>query len=135
MCSNADLLSGTFFLFWCAGALVRWRTGGHELTTIREVFAEMLNSVDTPLNECIDILLDKMRLDPHFVEFYEWAGKNNVPIIVLSSGLIPIISALLEKLLGKLGPHLHIVANDAQSRDGKDLNEVGGWEVKYLDDR
>lgn len=104
-------------------------------STFREVFAEMLNSVDTPLNECIDVLLKKMKLDPHFVEFYEWAGANNVPIIVLSSGLIPIISALLEKLLGhKPGPHLHIVANDAQSRNGKDINDVGGWEVKYLDD-
>lgn len=96
----------------------------------------MLGSVDTPLNECIDVLLQKMKLDPHFVEFYEWAGANNVPIIVLSSGLIPIISALLEKLLGhKPGPHLHIVANEAQSRNGKDINDVGGWEVKYLDDR
>lgn len=100
------------------------------------MFADMLGSVKTPLNECIDLLCRQMKLDPHFVEFYEWAGANNVPIVVLSSGLIPIISALLEKLLGhKPGPHLHIVANDAESRDGKDINSEWGWQVRYRDNR
>lgn len=104
-------------------------------STFRDVFTDMLDSVKTPLNECIDLLCREMKLDPHFVDFYEWAGANNVPIVVLSSGLIPIISALMEKLLGhKPGPHLHIVANDAESRDGKDINSEGGWRIQYRDD-
>lgn len=95
----------------------------------------MLGSVKTPFNECVEILCKKMKLDPHFVEFYEWAKANNVPIIVLSSGMIPIIRALLEKLLGHRPDHLHIIANDVESRDGKHINTPGGWQIKYHDDR
>ncbi|KAL4896739.1 hypothetical protein BDV59DRAFT_199090 [Aspergillus ambiguus] len=103
--------------------------------TFRDSFREMLDSVKTPYNECIDQLRKNMRLDPHFVEFYNWAKENNVPIVVLSSGMVPIITALFETLLGgKMGDHLHIVANDVESRDGKDINTEGGWQIKYHDD-
>lgn len=95
----------------------------------------MLDSVKTPYNECIDQLRKNMRLDPHFVEFYNWSKENNVPIVVLSSGMIPIIRALFESLLGNTpDDHLHIVANDVESRDGKDINTEGGWQIKYHDD-
>lgn len=100
----------------------------------RDAFWNMLDSVKTPFNECIDLLLKTVKLDPYFVEFYEWAKANNVPIVVLSSGMIPVISALLEKLLGGKPDHLHVVANDVQSRDGKDINTEGGWMIKYHDD-
>lgn len=95
----------------------------------------MLDSVKTPFNECIEELLKTVKLDPYFAEFYEWAKANNVPIVVLSSGMIPIIRALLENLLGHKAEHLHIVANDVQSRGGKDINSEDGWEIKYHDDR
>lgn len=100
-----------------------------------DAFRDMLDSVKTPFNECIDELLKTIKLDPYFGEFYEWAKANNVPIVVLSSGMIPIIRALLEKLLGHKAEHLYIVANDVQSRDGKDINSEGGWQIKYHDDR
>lgn len=95
----------------------------------------MLGSVKTPFNECIDELCQKMKLDPHFVEFFEWAQANNVPVVVLSSGMIPIISALLQKLLGYKPDNLHIIANDVEGRDGKDINSHGGWQIKYRDER
>lgn len=96
----------------------------------------MLDSVTTPYNECIETLQQHMKLDPYFVEFYNWAQENNVPIVVLSSGMVPIISALFETLLGhKPGNHLHIVANNVASRDGKDINTPGGWQIKFHDDR
>ncbi len=87
--------------------------------------------------ECIQILKENMKLDPYFTEFYNWAKENNVPIVVLSSGMVPIISGLFEELLGhKPDPkHLAIVANDVESRDGKDINTPGGWQIKYHDDR
>lgn len=96
----------------------------------------MLDSVKTPFNECIEQLLKAVKLDPHFLEFYEWAKANNIPIVVLSSGMIPVIRALLENLLGQSpDEYLYIVANDVQSRGGKDINSENGWEIKFHDDR
>lgn len=96
----------------------------------------MLDSIKTPYNECIEYLKKNMKLDPYFVEFYHWSRENNVPIVVLSSGMIPVISALFEALLGgKPDDHLYIVANEVESRDGKDINSEGGWKIKYHDDR
>jgi 2-hydroxy-3-keto-5-methylthiopentenyl-1-phosphate phosphatase len=97
----------------------------------------MLDSVEPGFDVCIQTLKDNMKLDPYFVEFYNWAKEHNVPIVVLSSGMVPIISALFEVLLGhKPDPkHLAIVANNVESRDGKDINTPGGWQIKYHDDR
>ncbi|EAW10699.1 putative Phosphoserine phosphatase [Aspergillus clavatus NRRL 1] len=103
--------------------------------SFRDAFRDMLDSVKTPFNECIKTLQENMKLDPHFVEFYYWAKENNVPIVVLSSGMKPIISALFETLLGhKTDDHLYIVSNDVESRDGKDINTEGGWQIKYHDE-
>ena len=95
----------------------------------------MLDSVKTPFNECIEKLQQAVRLDPYFVEFSEWCKLRNIPIVVLSSGMVPIITALIEKLLGHRPEHVHIVANDVESRDGKDICSEGGWQVKFHDDR
>ncbi|KAI1979263.1 hypothetical protein LOZ53_001080 [Ophidiomyces ophidiicola] len=102
--------------------------------TFRDSFREMLDSVKNPFDECIQILCDKMQLDPYFAEFYNWAKDNNVPIVILSSGMVPIIHALLVKLLGHEPDHIQIVANQVKARDGKSINEVGGWEIVYHDD-
>lgn len=95
----------------------------------------MLDSVKIPYDECIRILRDNMKLDPHFAEFYYWAKENNVPIVILSSGMVPIIHALLVALLGHEPDHIQIVANDVKSRDGRDINSEGGWEIVFHDDR
>lgn len=97
----------------------------------------MLDSVKPGFAECVQVLKENMKLDPYFTDFYNWAKEHNVPIVVLSSGMAPIISALFEQLLGhKPDPkHLAIVANDVESRDGKDINTPGGWQIKYHDDR
>ena len=95
-----------------------------------------MDSIKTPYNECIKELTEKMELDPYFREFYLWAKEVNVPIVVLSSGMIPIIKALLDTLLGHdTDRTLTIIANDVESRDGKDINSEGGWQIKYHDDR
>lgn len=96
----------------------------------------MMDSVETPFNECIKLLTSKMELDPGFRDFYFWARENNVPIVVLSSGMIPLIKALLDSLLHQNAyDGLTIVANDVESRNGKDINSEGGWQLKYRDDR
>lgn len=94
----------------------------------------MLDSVPNPFDECKEVLKKNMKLDPHFVEFYDWAKDHNVPIVVLSSGMKPIISGLFESLLGHKPDNLSIVSNDVESRDGRDINTPRGWQIKYHDD-
>ncbi|KDB24386.1 hypothetical protein H109_03734 [Trichophyton interdigitale MR816] len=93
----------------------------------------MLDSIDTPFDECVEFLCQRVTLDPHFTEFYNWAKNNNVPVVVLSSGMVPIIHALLVKLLGHEPENIQIVANQVASRDGKDINSKGGWQIDFHD--
>ncbi|KID97908.1 phosphoserine phosphatase, partial [Metarhizium majus ARSEF 297] len=113
------------------------RQGNKDVLTgkmnFRDSFQEMLDSVTTPYNECIDILLKNITLDPGFKEFYDWSRENNVPIVILSGGMTPIIRALLDKLLGP-GWDIQIVSNDVRPREGKTINDKGGWRIEFHDD-
>lgn len=100
-----------------------------------DMFRQMLESINTPFDECIQILKTHMKLDPGFKAFYEWAKEHNVPIVILSSGMIPIIKALIEVMLGPETDNITIVANEVESRNGKDINSEGGWQIRYHDDR
>jgi 2-hydroxy-3-keto-5-methylthiopentenyl-1-phosphate phosphatase len=95
----------------------------------------MMDSVTAPYDQCITTLLDNIKLDPHFAEFYEWARAHNVPVVVLSSGMAPIIRALLVHLIGKIAEDIQIVSNDVASRNGKDINTEGGWKIVFHDER
>ncbi|GAB0132448.1 hypothetical protein EsDP_00000883 [Epichloe bromicola] len=99
----------------------------------RDSFQEMMDSVATPYDECTEILLQNIKLDPGFKEFYDWSRENNVPIVILSGGMTPIIRALLDKLLGP-GWDIQIVSNDVRPREGKSINEKGGWRIEFHDD-
>jgi 2-hydroxy-3-keto-5-methylthiopentenyl-1-phosphate phosphatase len=97
------------------------RQGNSDVLTgklhFRESFQEMLDSITTPFNECID-----------------WSRENNVPIVILSGGMTPVIRALLDKLLGP-DWDIQIVSNDVRPREGKSINEKGGWRIEFHDDR
>jgi 2-hydroxy-3-keto-5-methylthiopentenyl-1-phosphate phosphatase len=104
--------------------------------TFRNAFKEMLDSISLPLNECIEALLQNITLDEGFKEFYTWARENNIPVVVLSGGMEPIIRALLAHLIGEDGVKtLPILSNDVAPRSGKSLQDEGGWEIVYRDDR
>ncbi|KAK4100781.1 hypothetical protein N658DRAFT_426960 [Parathielavia hyrcaniae] len=101
----------------------------------RDSFRDMLDSISTPFDECIDILRRNITLDPGFKAFFDWARENNVPIVVLSGGMKPIIRALLAHMLGEEAVEtLQIVSNDVAPRKGKSINEAGGWQIVYHDD-
>lgn len=102
---------------------------------IRDAFKAMLDSVPLPFDECVRVLQNNIRFDPHFVEFYHWARGNNVPIVVLSSGMTPIIKALLHNVLGDKPDNIFVIANDVEARQGKQIDEAGGWQIKYRDER
>ncbi|KAI5463482.1 HAD-like domain-containing protein [Mariannaea sp. PMI_226] len=105
----------------------------HGRMHFRDSFVEMLDSITTPFPECLDILLKKITLDPGFKEFYDWAQANNVPIVILSGGMEPVIRALLDTLLGP-GWDIQIVSNNVAAREGKDITEKGGWKITFHDD-
>ena len=71
------------------------------VTNFRDGFIEMLNSITVPFPECVEYLKQHVQLDPGFADFYNWAHANNIPVVVVSSGMKPIIQALLTKLVGE----------------------------------
>ncbi|KAH8808885.1 HAD-like domain-containing protein [Xylogone sp. PMI_703] len=105
----------------------------HDRKSFRDSFKEMMDSITTPYNECIDLLKANIKLDPHFKEFYEWAKSENIPVVVLSSGMAPIIRALLVHYLGDAADEIEIVSNDVEPRHGKGINEKGGWQIVFHD--
>lgn len=96
----------------------------------------MLESWQLSFPDCIRILCANITLDPHFARFYEWSVAQGVPVIVLSSGMEPIIRALLQHLLGEEeGARIEIVANQPTPKPPlNDLNIQGGWTIEYHDD-
>ncbi|SCW02578.1 LAFE_0F09582g1_1 [Lachancea fermentati] len=97
--------------------------------TFREGFWEMLDSIDKPLPECIKVLEEHIDLDPGFKDTFQWAQENNVPIVVVSSGMKPIIKALLEKLVGPDSIHkIDIVSNEVE------IDAKNHWKIVYRDE-
>ncbi|KAL2267308.1 hypothetical protein VTJ83DRAFT_4585 [Remersonia thermophila] len=102
----------------------------------RDAFREMLDSITAPLDQCIEVLKKNITLDPGFKAFFAWAKENNMPIVILSGGMEPVIRALLAHMLGpEEADTLQIVSNHVATREGKkDVNEVGGWQIVYRDE-
>ncbi|KAG9537416.1 hypothetical protein KCU79_g20689, partial [Aureobasidium melanogenum] len=102
--------------------------------SFRDSFKRMMDSVKMPYDECIKYVSENVKLDPGFNDYLQWAIKNNIPTVVLSSGMEPIIRAILEKLVGENAKHIDVICNNIQARPGKQVNEEGGWELVYHDD-
>ena len=96
--------------------------------SFRDSFDEMLKSVTTPFPECVQLLLDNISLDPGFATFYAWCLSKDIPVVVLSSGMQPIIRALLTKLIGPTAEKIDIISNDV------DIHEDGSWDIVFHDD-
>jgi len=94
----------------------------------------MLDSIKAPFDKCIQYLVDNIEVDPHFKEFLQYAKASNIPVVVLSSGMEPIIKALLKALVGDEADDIDIVANGVTNRPGKKINEEGGWNIVFHDD-
>ncbi|VVT54595.1 uncharacterized protein SAPINGB_P004154 [Magnusiomyces paraingens] len=102
----------------------------HGRWTFRDAFHDMLESVDIPFPECITYLKQHVKLDPGFRTFYEWARENNIPVIIVSSGMHPIIHALLESLVGAdAAAEIQIVSNNVNIDEA-----TGRWTIVYRDD-
>ncbi|KAF4221700.1 hypothetical protein CNMCM8980_008643 [Aspergillus fumigatiaffinis] len=99
----------------------------------RDAFQAMLDSVRMPFNECLRIVQENIQLDPSFVNFYLWAKEKSIPIVILSSGMTPVIEALLVSLFAGKPSNIFVIANNVAPHNG--IDTVGGWQIKYRDDR
>ena len=94
----------------------------------------MIDSIPTPFPKCIELLCANVKLDPGFKAFYQWSRENEVPVIVLSSGMTPIIRGLLVHLIGPEANDIEIVCNEAVDRPPKTKDQENGWQIKFHDD-
>lgn len=94
--------------------------------TFQEGFTQMLESIDTSFPECIEFLLKNIKLDPGFKEFFHWCEAQGIPVVVVSSGMKPIIRALLKELVGEDAvQNIEIISNDVE------VKEDGLWHIVY----
>lgn len=106
----------------------------HGRRNFSDAFKEMLDGISLPFDQCIQSLLENITLDEGFKEFYTWTRDHDIPVVVLSGGMEPIIRALLGHLLGDDEVKtLPILSNDVSPRRGKGINDQGGWEIRFRD--
>ncbi|VEU22241.1 DEKNAAC103262 [Brettanomyces naardenensis] len=104
-----------------------------EKMSFREGFLRMLKSISDngySVDYCIEVLLKNVKLDPGFKPFLMWCKSNEVPLYVISSGMEPIINALLQKLIGEEADYIEILANDVKT----DPNDKAKWDIVYRDE-
>lgn len=101
--------------------------------SFRDAFKLMLDSVAAnghSLQYCIDYLREHIKLDPGFPETVQWCASNNIPLIVVSSGMNTVIETLIHNLLDpSLHPHIKVISNYVKSP-----NDKGSWNIVYKDD-
>ncbi|PIL30121.1 hypothetical protein GSI_07698 [Ganoderma sinense ZZ0214-1] len=65
-------------------------------------------------------------LDAGFKDFYRYCKRHDVPIVIISSGMAPIIRAVLSNLIGEEDSNtIEIVSNEVE------VHEDGTWSIKY----
>ena len=104
--------------------------------TFRDGFQDMLDTWNMPFPQVLKILSENIKLDPHFKDFITWARGNDVPVVVLSSGMVPVLKMLLKQLVGEeLIKDIEIIANDTRTIPPKNsLVEANGWTIQFHDD-
>lgn len=107
-----------------------------EVDSFRDGFQKMINSWYLSFPEIVDILKKNIKLDPYFKDFMDWARANKVPVVVLSSGMVPVIDALLRNFLGdEAMKDIEIIANETQLvPPHNSMDHPKGWNIKFHDD-
>lgn len=102
----------------------------HERVSYREGFRTMLESVKRPLKEMEELVRRDVTLDPKFKDFHEYAKKQDIPIIVVSSGMEPILRSIFANLIGdEEASKIDVIANDVKLTDPE--KEGKTWELVY----
>nr|GAT51980.1 predicted protein [Mycena chlorophos] len=97
--------------------------------TFRDGFREMLESIVAngyTLDACKEELRKNIKLDSGFKDFHAWCREHDVPVVIVSSGMAPVIRAVLGNLVGdSIANSIDIIANDVEER------EDGTWAIKF----
>ncbi|PVH74174.1 putative phosphoserine phosphatase [Cadophora sp. DSE1049] len=103
---------------------------------LRQALLDQMHSINYSLEECIEFQCKFIELDQHFVTFYRWARASNIPVIILSGGLQPLIRALLAKLLDpEEASAIELHCNDIEAEaDDTDVHRRRNWRVKLHDE-
>lgn len=96
----------------------------------RDGFRKMLESVHRPFPEMQELVRRDVKLDPGFKEFHAFAKANNIPVVVVSSGMTPILRAIFSNLIGEEeASKLEIISNDVKFTDPEQKGDT--WEIVY----
>ncbi|OJA14483.1 hypothetical protein AZE42_06066 [Rhizopogon vesiculosus] len=100
----------------------------------RDAFRMMIKSINENGKEggkvthtfdfCRDAVASGIKVDDTFKGFYEFCEGNDIPVVIVSSGMEPIIRAVLSKHLASLGG-IQIVSNQVKTFDD------GSWDIQY----
>ncbi|GAA5916673.1 hypothetical protein JCM6882_002262 [Rhodosporidiobolus microsporus] len=97
--------------------------------TFRDAFAEMLKSVSDNGHSFEDVksyLVKHIGLDPGFKECFAFLEEKGIPVVVVSSGMKPIIQATFANLIGlEDASKIEVIANDVE------LLDDNKWQIKY----
>jgi 2-hydroxy-3-keto-5-methylthiopentenyl-1-phosphate phosphatase len=91
--------------------------------TLREVLAAQASLIRGTLAEADAIIADESVFDPHFTQFVEACEAAHIPLLILSSGVAP----LIDRALARNGlAHVAVRANDVEIR-------AEGWRIRFRD--
>ncbi|KAF8198692.1 HAD-like domain-containing protein [Mycena galopus ATCC 62051] len=98
--------------------------------TFRDAFREMMESITAnghSFEFFKETLQKNIKLDPGFKDFDAWCRENDIPVVIVSSGMAPSIRAVLQANLGNadLANSIDIIANDVE------IYPDGKWTIKY----
>ncbi|KAJ6548201.1 HAD-like domain-containing protein [Mycena vulgaris] len=97
--------------------------------TFRDGFREMLESITAnghSFDECKEELKKNIKLDEGFKAFHTWCSANDIPVVIVSSGMAPSIRAVLSNLVGEeVAGSIDIIANEVEIEEG------GKWHIKF----
>lgn len=102
----------------------------HERVSYREGFRTMLESVHRPFKEMEELVRRDVTLDPGFKDFYAYAKEHDIPVVVVSSGMVPIIRSIFSNLIGEEeASKIDIIANEVEFTDPE--KEGKTWKLVY----
>ncbi|KAH9946893.1 HAD-like domain-containing protein [Amylocystis lapponica] len=97
--------------------------------TFRDAFRGMLESVVAnghTFDECREVLKKNIVLDSGFKDFYRYCQGQDIPVVIISSGMAPLIRAVLSNLIGdEQAKEIEVVSNDVT------VHPDGKWEIQY----
>lgn len=102
----------------------------HEQVSYRAGFRQMIESVHEPFNKMEALVRRDVKLDPGFQGFHAFAKANIIPIIVVSSGMTPIIRSIFANLIGdEKANKVDVISNDVKFIDPEGKGDT--WELVY----